>query len=186
MALTRGRVVAANAKFGKAIEAAIAEILSLKRTPAKLARQMDEVRQKYFEELGSENIWSVRQVRGGLVDAEYILQFHLLKEGHKHGGIFNPDFETALGNLEQVKAITKKDAASLLKAHDFYLEIHGLLRLCHAENPNFEDLSPSLLSLMAGATEIPNAGALNTALKETQAWVYTLYKKHISRYVTGK
>ncbi len=186
MALTRARVVAANAKFGKTIEAAIAEILSLKRTPAKLARQMDEGRQKYFDELGSENIWSVRQVRGGLVDAEYILQFHLLKEGHKHPGIFNPDFETALGNLEQVKAITKKDAAGLLKAHDFYLEIHGLLRLCHAENPNFEDLSPSLLSLMAGATEIPNVKGLNAALKETQARVYALYQKHISRYVTGK
>ncbi|MEE8258124.1 MAG: hypothetical protein V3R20_00385, partial [Sphingomonadales bacterium] len=150
------------------------------------ARQMDKVRQKYFEEIGSDNIWSVRQVRGGLVDAEYILQFHLLKEGYKNRGIFNPDFETALGNLVNVKAITKKDAASLLKAHDLFLEIHGLLRLCHAENPKFEDMSPSLQSLIAGATEIPNVKGLNAALKETQAQVYALYQKHISRYVTVK
>ncbi|MCH8081639.1 MAG: bifunctional [glutamine synthetase] adenylyltransferase/[glutamine synthetase]-adenylyl-L-tyrosine phosphorylase [Proteobacteria bacterium] len=183
MALTRARVVLGGARFKAEIEVAIREILTLRRTPAKLARQMDEVRRKYFEEMGSTNIWSVRQVRGGLIDAEYVLQFHLLRNGHKHPDIFNPDFGEALKNLVGIKSLTKNQAGILLEAHDFFLEIHGLLRLCHAENPTDESLTRSLKSLMASATGISGAKNISAVLKETQAQVYALYQQHISRYV---
>jgi len=185
MALTRARVVAGGAKFKSGIEAALSEILTMKRTPAKLARQMDEVRQKYFEEMGSANIWSVRQVRGGLIDAEYVLQFHLLKEGHKHPAIFDSDFNQATRNLVDIKALDPDAAKTLMDAHDLYLEIHGLLRLCHAENPTDESLTADLKSLIASATGIAGGQNISEVLKENQARVYALYQKQIFSLVSA-
>jgi len=186
MALTRARVVVGSAKFKANIEKALDEILTMKRTAAKLARQMDEVRQKYFEEMGNTNIWSVRHVRGGLIDAEYVLQFYLLKEGSKHPEIIDSDFNHAAEKLVAIKALDKMEAKTLIEAHDLYLEIHGLLRLCHAENPTEESLTADLKSLIASATGISGGQDISTVLKETQQKVYALYQKHISKLVKTK
>lgn len=183
MALTRARVVFAGAKFKKAIEAAIAEILCMKRSPKALAQQMDEMRLKYYEEYGTGNIWAVRQARGALIDVEYIVQFHLLRSCWKNPKIVDPDFATALANLVKTKALPKKDAAVLEAAHDLYLEMHGLLRLCHKGIPVEDRLSSSLLGLLASAAGAPSPKALAAKLRSTESEVSALYQKHISRYV---
>ena len=185
MALTRARVISATPAFRNKIERIIRDILAKKRTPAKLAKQMDEVRMKYFEEFGSDNTWSVRHVRGGLIDIEYVLQFHLLRQGHKHPEIFDPDFRIAVQNLIKAKAITRADGAALQAAHDLLLEVRGYLRLCHQENEVQQNFAPALLNLMAGATNSVNADVLVQQLVKSENAVYALYQKHISRYVKG-
>ncbi len=177
MALTRGRVVLASAKFKEKIETGILGILALERKPKDLAGQMAEVRDKYFLEHGTTSVFGVRQIRGGLIDAEYIMQFQALSRGYKNPEIFDPDFATSLDNLMKIKAISKNDADLLNTAHDLFLEIHGLLRLCHEENPDEQGLAPSLLSLMATSAGMVSGSDLQNRLKETQNAVSRLYKK---------
>lgn len=180
MALTRGRVVLASQKFKKKIEKGILGILSMKRKPSELINQMAEVREKYFLKHGTKNVFGVRQIRGGLIDAEYILQFHALSKGHKNPDVFDPDFATALDNLLKIKAISENQVKLIESAHDLFLEIHGLLRLCHEENPDEAGLAPSLLTLMASTVGVPSGPALQNKLMETQKAVSGLYQKTFS------
>lgn len=180
MALTRGRVVLAGSKFRKKIEKGILGILAMKRDPLALAKQMAEVREKYFLEHGTESVFGVRQVRGGLIDAEYILQFYALTKGHENPDVFDPDFATSLDNLLKIKAFSENQAKLIEAAHDLFLEIHGLLRLCHEENPKESGLAPSLLTLMASTVGVPSGPALRNKLIETQKAVSGLYKKTFS------
>lgn len=180
MALTRGRVVLATKTFKGKIEKGILAILSMKRDTKELAGQMAEVREKYFSEHGTESIFGVRQARGGLIDAEYILQFHALLKGQQHPEIFNPDFATAVDNLLKIKEISETEAGTILDAHDLFLEIHGLLRLCYEENPEAENIAPALLNLMSSTIGVPSGPALQNKLSEAQEAVSGLYQKTFS------
>ena len=75
LALTRARVVAGPPELKARVEAAIHAALTKPRDRAKVAADVHEMRQRIAKEKGTENIWELKQVRGGLVDLEFIAQY---------------------------------------------------------------------------------------------------------------
>ncbi len=78
LALTpRARVLlGAAGACGRAVEAAIRETLGCARARrAKIAADVLDMRERIAAEKGTENIWDLKQVRGGLVDLEFIAQY---------------------------------------------------------------------------------------------------------------
>ena len=75
MALTRARVIAGSQPLGGAVEAAIREILTRPRDRHKTAGEVREMRERIAAEKGTADIWNLKQVRGGLVDLEFIAQY---------------------------------------------------------------------------------------------------------------
>ena len=74
MALTRARVVSGPPALRTAVETAIREVLLRPRDRAKTAADVRDMRARIEKEKGTRDIWELKQVRGGLVDLEFIAQ----------------------------------------------------------------------------------------------------------------
>jgi glutamate-ammonia-ligase adenylyltransferase len=84
LALTRARVVSADPELTAKVEAAIHATLVLARDRAKIAADVREMRARIAADKGTDNIWNLKQVRGGLVDLEFIAQYLQLVSASAH------------------------------------------------------------------------------------------------------
>ena len=80
-ALTRARVVCAEGNLDERVERVIRQVLTRRRDPERLAREIVDMRERMRREHGTADIWSVKHLRGGLVDVEFIAQFIQLRDG---------------------------------------------------------------------------------------------------------
>ncbi|HSG94390.1 MAG TPA: DUF294 nucleotidyltransferase-like domain-containing protein, partial [Afifellaceae bacterium] len=78
MALVRARPICGDAKLCRQVEKVIAEILSRQRDEDTLKRDIREMREKVDAARGSTDPWSLKMVRGGLVDLEFMAQYAVL------------------------------------------------------------------------------------------------------------
>ncbi len=51
---------------------------------SKIAADVRDMRQRIAAEKGTDNIWDLKQVRGGLVDVEFVAQYLQLIHAHAH------------------------------------------------------------------------------------------------------
>src|SRR6185312_11738953 len=72
MSLTRARVVAGPAGLAETVMAAVRAVLTRRRDPAKLALEVNDMRERIADEHRNTAIWDVKHARGGLVDIEFI------------------------------------------------------------------------------------------------------------------
>ena len=83
LALTRARVVSGPPPLRAAVEQAIRNALTLERDPARIATDVRDMRARIEKEKGTEDIWDLKQVNGGLVDLEFIVQYLQLVHAHE-------------------------------------------------------------------------------------------------------
>ncbi len=115
MALTRARVIAGPDHLRSAIEAAISNVLRKPRDRARIAADVREMRMRIAEAKGSSDLWDLKQVRGGLVDIEFIAQYLQLIYAETHPGILDQRTDTALQKL-LVAGLLPQDVATILLA----------------------------------------------------------------------
>ena len=108
LALTRARVVSGPPALRATVEQAIREILTRPRDRAKIAADVRDMRARIEKEKGSKDIWDLKQVRGGLVDLEFIAQHLQLVHAAGRPDILSQNTVAALQNLQ---------AAGLLPGH---------------------------------------------------------------------
>ena len=84
-----------------AVEQAIRHVLTLPRDRAKIAADVRDMRARIEKEKGTRDIWDLKQVRGGLVDLEFIAQYLQLVHAAGHPEILSPNTVAALGNLSR-------------------------------------------------------------------------------------
>ena len=72
MALTRARVIAGPPELRERVTRAIDAALVQPPDRAKITSDVRDMRKRIEKEKGSENIWELKQVRGGLVDVEFV------------------------------------------------------------------------------------------------------------------
>src|SRR5208282_833064 len=137
MALTRARVVAGPAEFGRKIEAALAEVLTAPREPRKLLRDVAEMRALIEKTHSTSNIWEGKRVRGGLVDLEFIAQYLQLRYGNTHPKALSPNTTEAFDRLRAAGVLENKVAEDLIAATRLWRRVQGILRL--AEQRVFEE-----------------------------------------------
>ena len=75
LALTRARVVAGPPTLKVQVDEAICNALLRPHDAGKVAADVRDMRQRIAKEKGTDNIWDLKQVRGGLVDLEFIAQY---------------------------------------------------------------------------------------------------------------
>ncbi len=84
MALTRARVIAGPAVLRAQVDAAMRASLVWPRDRAKIAADVLAMRERIAKEKGTDDIWDLKQVRGGLVDVEFIAQYLQLVHAGTH------------------------------------------------------------------------------------------------------
>ena len=75
MALTKARVVYGNKTIKNKILTIISNVLHKEKNKQKTLKDVQEMHQKIIQNSASTNIWNLRNIKGGFVDIEFILQY---------------------------------------------------------------------------------------------------------------
>ena len=122
-ALIRGRFVAGDAQLKPQYEDIRQRILCLKRDPETLKTEVREMRDKMREALTAKEIdtFDLKQSIGGIVDIEFIVQFHILAHAAENKELtLYTDNIRLLEALKKQGLISDKQAAILTQAYCEY------------------------------------------------------------------
>ena len=126
-ALVRARPVAGSVRLSEAFMQVRGEILSQQREPAKLCREVMEMREKMRKHLGSgETVEGVdiKQDAGGIVDIEFSVQYLVLKHAAEAASVYEfTDNIRILDALESAGYLSAEYAESLRECYKTYRSI---------------------------------------------------------------
>jgi glutamate-ammonia-ligase adenylyltransferase len=176
MALTRARVVSGPPALKSAVESAIRHVLTQKRDPAKIAADVRDMRERIEKEKGTTDIWDLKQVRGGLVDLEFITQYLQLVHAAERPEVLSQNTVEALANLEKAGYLPDAAADSLLPAARLYNNVTQVLRLCLDGPFQPAATSEGLKALLSRAGETPDFARLEAELATRQEEVQSIFK----------
>lgn len=180
MALTRARVITGPPELRASVETAIRDILTLARDRARTAADVRDMRQRIEKEKGTQDIWDLKQVRGGLVDLEFIAQYLQLIHAHKHPKVLNTNTVAALANLQQSGLLSAAAGEVLLPAARLLNNLTQILRLCVEGTFSPQTASEGLRALLSRAGEAPSFSSLEADLRARQASVHGLFETLIA------
>jgi glutamate-ammonia-ligase adenylyltransferase len=180
LALTRARVLTGPREMQDKVEAAIRETLVRTRDRAKIAADVLDMRQRIAAEKGTDNIWDLKQVRGGLVDLEFIAQYLQLVHAAAHPEVLDQNTLAAFQKLAAAGLILEGDAATLIAATRLVHNLTQILRLCLTEAFEPETASKGLKELLARAGDAPDFATLEVQLRQTLKDVAELFAKLVA------
>ncbi len=177
MALTRGRVVSGPAYLAKKINEIIRQTLCMKRDRLKVARDVVEMRRRIFAQKGSRHIWDLKQVRGGLVDLEFVAQFLQLVHASDHPECLDQNTAAALRKLASAGVLEWDDAEQLVNGAWLLHTLTQILRLCDDQEFDREKAPEGLKNLLVQATQSSSFASLEDQLARTQTQIFNLFEK---------
>ena len=180
MALTRARVISGPPELASAIGDAIRTTLTLPRDAAKLASDVREMRERIWAEKGTENIWEMKQVRGGLIDLEFTAQYLQLRYAAEHPEVLDTNTLEALARCREAGLIDAQDCQALTAAGHLLNTLAHLLRICFEGGSDVTTAPDGLKSLLAAACGEPDVPRVELKLADHQAAVTALYDKLVT------
>jgi glutamate-ammonia-ligase adenylyltransferase len=180
MALTRARVITGPPELRRKVESAIHDTLVRPRDRAVIAKDVRDMRALIAAEKGTDNIWDLKQVRGGLVDLEFIAQHLQLVHAAAHPEVLDQTTLAAYRKLAVAGLIPEASADRLIQATRLIHNLTQVLRLC-LEEPFDPASAPSgLKALLARAGDAPDLASLERDVRETLAGVEVLFSELIA------
>jgi glutamate-ammonia-ligase adenylyltransferase len=177
MALTRARVISGSPALSGRVEAEIRSVLTAKRDRTKTATDVQDMRRRIEAEKATTDIWDLKQVRGGLVDLEFIVQYLELVHAAEHPAILNQTTLVALATAASDGLIRQEDYRRLSNAGLLLQELTQVLRLT-IEGPFHPVSAPKgLKSLLVRSGHTDSFEALETRLKQTLADVLEAFNR---------
>ena len=179
MALVRARVVAGPDALAASIKTIIRQVLAKKREAKSVLVDVAEMRERINREKATDNPWSVKHVRGGVVDLEFIAQTLILLNAHADAEIIDGNTSSAFQKLSRAGVIKCTIAKELIEATQLMRDVQGLLRQTTHEVFN-EDAAPEGLRVaLAATTEDGSFEFLRDKLMNTEKKVYRLFQQFI-------
>ncbi|MEM9355173.1 MAG: bifunctional [glutamine synthetase] adenylyltransferase/[glutamine synthetase]-adenylyl-L-tyrosine phosphorylase [Pseudomonadota bacterium] len=132
MALTRARVISGPPQLRHQIEDAIRASLVVARDRDKVTADVLEMRERIEKEKGTENIWDLKQVRGGLVDIEFVSQYLQLLCADADPEVLDQNTFQALQRLRLAGHIDGGHAEQLQSSLRLIQAMEQITRLCFA------------------------------------------------------
>ena len=129
MALTRARPVTGPEALVARIEALIAERLRQPRELDRLAADVRDMRNRMATEHGTNDIFAIKHVRGGLVDIEFIVQYLQLRDAAERPEVMRTGTLDALRALAKAGSIDAARSEELMSAADLFYNIQAMRRL---------------------------------------------------------
>jgi glutamate-ammonia-ligase adenylyltransferase len=180
LALTRARVIAGPPALRSQVEAAIRRALVRPRDRARIAADVRDMRERIAREKGAGSIWDLKQVRGGLVDLEFIAQYLQLIHAAAHPEILSQNTVEAYRRLRDAGLLTPRQAEALIPATRLVHDLTQILRLC-LEGPFDPATAPKgLKNLLARAGDATDFAELEAQLAGTLASAAALFDEIIA------
>lgn len=179
MALTRARVLTGGLDLRARIERAIKTSLCQERDFDKVLRDAREMRERMANENSGADIWNIKQIRGGLIDIEFIAQTYQLLNAAEDENLLEPNTIAALRGLGLAQKIEQESVDRLVEAANLYHGLTQVTRFCVEATFAKEDASESLRNLMSKVGRVESFAALETKLGATQAQVTKIFDQII-------
>ncbi len=128
MALTKARVIYGG-EIKQKIEGIITTALTQRRDAETLAADIHKMRQKVAETFSDKNPWDVKYCKGGIFEAEFILQYYLLLFAEKHHDLFNVTQPKVPKLLMDKSLVSGKGLQELSEAYQFLRDVQSAVRL---------------------------------------------------------
>jgi len=181
MALTRARVVCASDTLREKIEKAIQSILTKQRNADNLVIDVANMRKRIRRDRPQISKWDAKNIKGGLIDIEFIIQYLQLLHAHKYPEILSTNTEMALTKLVQHGLLSEKDGKGLRSALEFWVNIQGILRLTVGENFDEKNSSVSSRQVLAKACGELNIETLKNVATQTSNFCSKAFHKIINQ-----
>ena len=179
MALTRARVVSGRRSLARSIRDIVSDVLCRPRDEAALRKDVLEMRARLAKEFATDNAWELKQVRGGLVEIEFITQYLQLLHAHAHPEILDQNTEAALMKIRDARLIDSEDAEALLAAARLHHDLTQVTRLCLSKPLDPYRATAGLKALLARTADAPDFIQANQALHHAQYVVREIFTKLI-------
>jgi glutamate-ammonia-ligase adenylyltransferase len=122
------------------------------------------MRKRIIAEKGTDNIWELKQVRGGLVDIEFIAQYVQLIHAARHPEVLDQNTAHALQKLAHAGLLSAAHADILIPAVRLLHDLTQVLRLC-LDGPFVPETAPDgLKALLVRVAEAPSFATLERSL----------------------
>ncbi|MCG8505718.1 MAG: bifunctional [glutamine synthetase] adenylyltransferase/[glutamine synthetase]-adenylyl-L-tyrosine phosphorylase [Sphingomonadales bacterium] len=180
MALTRARILFAVPEFAGRILGAVRDVIAREREEAALVVAVDDMRMRLDKEFGTANPFSVKFVRGGIVDIEFICQYLILREAHNAPELIGPFLPKSIRKLADIGALSADEVDQLHKGYELMQTTQGLVRLTMGTRIGDAGFPADLKSILARATGRKRFEALESNLIEGQKNVLAIYRRLIS------
>ncbi|MDX1377201.1 MAG: bifunctional [glutamate--ammonia ligase]-adenylyl-L-tyrosine phosphorylase/[glutamate--ammonia-ligase] adenylyltransferase, partial [Burkholderiales bacterium] len=140
-ALTRARACAGDAAVGAAFEAIRERILRRPRDPAKLARDVLEMREKMHAAHPNRSmLFDLKHDRGGMIDLEFIVQYLVLAHAHAHAELVGNLGNIALLGIAARLGLVPGTLAA--ECQDAYREFRRLQHALRLEGAQYARVAP--------------------------------------------
>jgi len=183
MALTRARVMSADAGFGEEVMEAICGILCQERDPEALAADVASMRERLEREKPAKGPWDIKHRRGGLIDCEFLAQYLELRYGHANPDIVLGASDAVFRKAQEKELIEADEAEGLERCLHFLRRIQGYLRLTIGDGGSDADLATAPEAIRRGLARACNAldfGWLEDTLEEVTGYVAEVFDRHIT------
>lgn len=180
MALTRARVVSGTGFLRDKVETAITQILVQPRDATKVAQDVRDMRTRILDQKQTDNIWDLKQVRGGFVDIEFVAQYLQLIHAHDHPDVLDQTTVRALRKLMAAGCLDVQDGETLIATSWLLHDLGQILRLCLDDAFDPHGAAKGLKELLARAADCPSFEALEAKLRDQQSQVRAIYDRIIA------
>jgi len=140
MALTRARPINGPAPLRRKVAAAVRKILTMPTDVDTLRTDVAEMRARIDATHHTDDLFSIKHLRGGLVDLEFITQYLQLRHASENPDILSTNTWRAIRNLEDAGYLETEDATRLKRALDLWQALQSQLHLSMTMDP---DKAPS-------------------------------------------
>jgi [glutamine synthetase] adenylyltransferase / [glutamine synthetase]-adenylyl-L-tyrosine phosphorylase len=138
--------------------ALIGEILGRPRDHDALIIDIAEMRQRMAAQHPNPSFWDIKHRSGGLVDAEFIAQYLMLRHAAERPGIVCANTSAALAALAESGYVEHSAARELIAALALWRQVQGTLKLVLDGTLDEASVPPALTAMLAR-----NAGAVDFA-----------------------
>jgi glutamate-ammonia-ligase adenylyltransferase len=132
-ALTRARFCAGDAALGEAFETERVAILRTPRDYARLRKDVLSMRQQLLEgHPNASELFDLKHDRGGMIDIEFVVQYLVLAQSHRHSGLTRNagniallEVAAELGLIPRESAVAVGDAYRDYRRRQHWLRLNG-------------------------------------------------------------
>jgi len=148
----------------------------------KLLQDVAEMRARMDAEHHTDSPWSIKHLRGGLIDLEFIIQYLQLRHAANHPSILSPNTWRALRNLKHAGLIEDEVAETLSRALDLWQAFQSRLHLTIETDAPPGGANAMPVALQEHLAELGGAKSLEgveSVIKSTAAEVFDIYNEII-------
>jgi glutamate-ammonia-ligase adenylyltransferase len=134
-----------------------------------------DMRAKIAKEHPAPSLWSVKYLRGGLMDLEFLAEYLILRHAHDHPDVVDGSTQAAFAKLSGAGVIGGELARRLIEATRLMRQVQAMLRLIAAPAYDADAGSESVKSSLARSAGMGDFAALRDALVTTAQTVQDVF-----------